>query len=269
MNASAENELPIPPAGNPLAGSERWEGDEIERLYQQALLALDGMEPQVAPAPAASDACLSDGAVSQPAAAAEEPNAVFDSCPPLLSPNAGTATAEVPAQTETSAPQVLEAALFVGGAPLTAKRLAGLLQGSADAAQVDEMIGALNAQYAVEARPYEIRLAEGGYRFALRQPFESVRNRVYGTAPREVKLSHEVLEILALVAYKQPVTRADLENTGRTNMPSILRQLLRRELISLDRGGGPFTYRTTPRFLTLFGLGSLEELPQAEDVEYK
>lgn len=168
--------------------------------------------------------------------------------------------------------QVIEAALFVGGGPLTARRLCALLRGTFEPSFIDQTIDAMNQQYAAEARPYEIRLGDGGYRMELRPEHERIRNRVYGVGPREVRLSQEALEVLAFVAYKQPVTRPQLEAVGQSNAGTLLRQLLRRELIALERGENgrdDVSYVTTARFLSLFGLGSLNELPQPEDVDLK
>jgi segregation and condensation protein B len=95
---------------------------------------------------------------------------------------------------------------------------------------------------------------------------------VYGLGPKDVKLSQDALEVLALVAYQQPVTRVDVEATGKPNAAALLRQLLRRELIRLERGDGSaddVRYFTTSRFLQLFGLASLDDLPRAEDVVFK
>jgi segregation and condensation protein B len=168
--------------------------------------------------------------------------------------------------------QVVEALLFVGGQALTGKRLADLLGDGFAAEHVEEMIAGLNEQYTRENRPYEVRLSEGGYRMVLRAEFERVRHRVYGLGPKDVKLSQDALEVLALVAYQQPVTRVDVEATGKPNAAALLRQLLRRELIRLERGDGSaddVRYFTTSRFLQLFGLASLDDLPRAEDVVFK
>ncbi|NOX56762.1 MAG: SMC-Scp complex subunit ScpB, partial [Planctomycetes bacterium] len=154
----------------------------------------------------------------------------------------------------------------------TTKRLRRLLGGSVDHDLVTESIDRLNRQYAEENRPYEIRLELGGYRMALRPEFEKVRHRVYGLGPKEVRLSHDALEVLALVAYFQPITRRELERKGRPNAGGVLRQLLRRELICIKRDPDQpkeVKYCTTPRFLSLFGLGDIDELPQPEDFEFK
>ena len=164
--------------------------------------------------------------------------------------------------------QIIEAALFVGGMPLTTKRLCSLLNGEFDFDFVESTIETLNHQYTPECRPYEIVFGEGGYRFALRSEFEQIRNRAYGMGPKEVKLSQEALEVLSLVAYRQPISRGQLERAGKENPGSTLRQLVRRELIAIERNAGSpqeVNYRTTPRFLQVFGLKDIEELPQSDD----
>jgi|GEM_PF-887743 len=167
--------------------------------------------------------------------------------------------------------QVLEALLFVGGKPLPARQLSELLGGSTTVEQVETMLSQMNAVYQAEGRPYEIHLQTGGYLLQLRSEFEPVRQRTFGQGPREVKLAQEALEILAFIAYQQPIGKEAIEATEKQGIPGILRQLLRRQLISLDRQGAdtPAQYRTTPRFLSLFGLESLDDLPQAADFSFK
>ena len=164
--------------------------------------------------------------------------------------------------------QVIEGMLFVGGKPLPAKKMSDVLGGTLSHEQVDEYVEQLNDRYRLQNRPYEIRLVEGGYQMCLLYAYEPVRSRVYGQGPKEVKLSQEVLEILAFVAYQQPVTKADVEETDKKNVKSILRQLLRRQLIHLERGDED-TYHTTPRFLQVFGLTDIADLPQSIDFSFK
>ncbi len=167
--------------------------------------------------------------------------------------------------------RVIEACLFVGGQPLSAKKLANLLDGNNDPADIEVLIDELNLEYSAQSRPYEIRLGDGGFRLTLRTEFDTVRSRVYGVGPRDVKLSQDVLEILALIAYQQPISQASIE-ACKPNSTNVLRQLLRRELISLtrvDQSRNGVEYRTTPRFLQLFGLGQLSELPRPEDLSIR
>jgi segregation and condensation protein B len=216
---------------------------------------------------------LSQSPVSEPItespAVAESPGiapAVADSLPaPNLPPAAEEPEEWIQPQ------QVLEALLFVGGKPLPARQLSELLGGSTTVEQVETMLSQMNAVYQAEGRPYEIHLQTGGYLLQLRSEFEPVRQRAFGQGPREVKLAQEALEILAFIAYQQPIGKEAIEATEKQGIPGILRQLLRRQLISLDRQGAdtPAQYRTTPRFLSLFGLESLDDLPQAADFSFK
>jgi len=99
-----------------------------------------------------------------------------------------------------------------------------------------------------------------------------LRHRVYGTGPREVRLAQDVLEVLALIAYRQPISQKEIESHGKQNAGNLIRQLLRRELISFERGPGgrkDLRYQTTARFLSVFGISSLDDLPQAEDLAKK
>lgn len=103
-----------------------------------------------------------------------------------------------------------------------------------------------------------------------------MRNKVFGYGPKDVKMTQDALEVLSLVAYKQPITKSQIEALGKSNAGSVLRQLVQRELIrstartpqnSKSKNDPP--YSTTPRFLSLFGLGSLHDLPVAEDFAFK
>ncbi len=224
-----------------------WLGDDLERAYQQALDVANAVEWQTGKQNTQADES------GKPKAESGVNSSVFGS--PRVTPK-----------------QVIEAALFVGGVPLTIKKLCSLLRGDFDQDFVESTIEELNRQYGSENRPYEICFGKGGYRLALRPEFERVRNRVFGLGPKEVKLSQEALEVLALVAYRQPISVSAIEACGKENASGVLRQLLRRELIAIERGENrsqQITYHTTPRFLQLFGLGHIDELPQAEELSFK
>lgn len=170
-----------------------------------------------------------------------------------------------------SPPEILEAALFVGGPKLTTRKLRKLLNNDFSADYIESCVQRLNQQYETEGRPYEIRVGEHGYVMALRPEFEAVRRKVFGFGPREVKLSQDALEILSLVAYQQPISKQDVDRLSKRKASGILNQLLRRELITLERDSETreVTYSTAQRFLDLFGLADLEELPRAEDLRFK
>jgi len=237
--------------------------EEIEAEYQRAVEAMDDADWEIpAEIPAEQEA---DSASIESALEAEEQGAA--------DAKDGESVAEEAEKSHRFDPaQILEASLFVGGQPLSSKKLASLLGGSFDSSGVQALIDEMNQTYAAENRPYELRLGEGGYSLALRESFARVRNRVYGVGPREVKLSQDALEMLAFVAYQQPVTREQAEETGKKNWGGLLSQLVRRQLIAIERdeeNPKQISYHTTPRFLSVFGIGGLEELPQADLFDQK
>ncbi len=253
--------------------------DDLEAAYLRALEATEAIEREMdaqTPATATDDATSPDSVAVVEAVSEIAPT---EAAPiPVSQPASGlTAKAEIDSAPRVSEKQVVEAALFVGGMSLTAKKLSSLFHTDHGFGFVECLLDELNRQYAEEGRPYSITLGEGGYRLALLPEFESVRNKVFGYGPKEVKLSQDALEVLALVAYRQPITKSQMEVFGKSNAGSVLRQLLQRELIRIDRAHSPQNskskndppYATTPRFLSLFGIGSLSDLPVAEDFAFK
>ena len=251
--------------------TDEWGSNDLEAAYRKALEANDNVEWEfnhLDPAEESTEyddspeESLNDAVADDVAAATDEDSE------PASQPNSNPN----PIPQRVTARQVIEAAIFVGGEPLTSKKLCYMLKGDYDLDAVERAIEDLNLQYIDEARPYEFRLGEGGYRMVLREEFERIRNRVFGIGPREVKLSQDVLEVLALVAYRQPITSEEIEELGKEKPTPLLRQLLRRELISLERdteNRKRVTYSTSKRFLSLFGIGSLDELPQADELAFK
>ena len=266
-----------------------WSGDELEQAYLRAIEVLEASEAEL-PAADLDDQSLSDAAT--PPANVQDIAAIsnqqFEAVSPLspavteserveavkelhqLASRRAPASFEQPPAVQPR--QILEALLFVGGDALTAKKLSGVLRGEFSIEFIERELDELNRLYAAEGRPYEIRLGDGGYRLTLRDEFERIRSKVYGQGPKEVKLSQEAIEVLAVVAYRQPISDREIEQLGKPGCGAILRQLLRRELIAVKRQPGnprDVSYQTTPRFLSLFGIRSLDELPRHEQVGYK
>ncbi|HEY0980958.1 MULTISPECIES: SMC-Scp complex subunit ScpB [unclassified Schlesneria] len=272
-----------------------WGGGELEAAYLKALSALEASEIEFAPPVPESSTLeelqegLDDAAEEVEAskapvlnaghapAAAGEPDELLEPIPDGgiadESPEPLAKSDAVPAPEFRPVPrQIIEACLFVGGTSLTASRLASVLRGDFRSDYVDREIDELNRLYAAEGRPYEIRLGEGGYRLTLREEFERIRHKVYGLGPKEVRLSQEALEVLAVIAYHQPMTQARIEELGKPGRGAVVRQLVRRELVAVVRdpqNPKEVHYVTTPRFLSLFGIRNLDELPRPEQVSYK
>ncbi len=166
---------------------------------------------------------------------------------------------------------IVEAILFVGhphNEPLSCARLASLMRG-VSTREVDELIGELNAQYRAHQHPFHVAMHSAGYRLELREDFASLRDVFYGRV-REARLSQAVIDVLAIVAYQQGCTRHDIEEIRRRPSGSLLSQLVRRRLLRIERPDEkPRTprYFVTDRFLALFGLTDIDELPQSHDMD--
>jgi segregation and condensation protein B len=166
---------------------------------------------------------------------------------------------------------ILEAMLFVGSPqnePLTNKQVAGLMRGVRPA-EIDTLVRELNRDYARRNCPYTIVAEGAGYRLKLRDEHARVREKFYGKA-RQAKLSQAAIEVLAAVAYHAPITADDISRLRGTPSGHILSQLVRRQLLRLERSETKprkILYSTTPRFLELFGLENLNDLPRSSNLE--
>jgi segregation and condensation protein B len=166
---------------------------------------------------------------------------------------------------------IIEAILFVGhptGEPLTSERIAALMRGVLPA-EVDDLVRELNVEYTTVGAPYQIESVGPGYQMTLRQEFGPLRDTFHGRI-REARLSQAAIDILAIVAYHQPVVGEEIDRLRGKPSGAILSQLVRRDLLAMERPTDKKSkpqYRTTPRFLDLFGLGDLAELPRSHDLE--
>jgi segregation and condensation protein B len=177
---------------------------------------------------------------------------------------------------------ILEAMLFVGdrgNSSLTAARAAELMRG----VQPDEiaaLVQELNRRYAGNECPYYVAEDSGGYRLVLRKQYEPLRERFFGRI-RRARLSQAAIDILAVVAYQQPLTGEQISTVRGRPSGHVLSQLVHRGLLRIERQsareegrGKPGTrsrvaakYHTTDRFLRLFGLQTLADLPQSEELD--
>jgi segregation and condensation protein B len=164
--------------------------------------------------------------------------------------------------------RIIEALLFVANAPLTAQR-AGEIVRNLDEEQFHDIIDELNREYRQQARPYVVQSRDGGYVLSLKPGFRDVVQRMQGS-PREARLTSAARDVLALVAYRQPVHKAEIDSQRGQDSRSPLQQLIRLGLIAVDSqtsGTRDFAYVTTHRFLELVGLRSLDDLPQAGELQ--
>ncbi len=162
----------------------------------------------------------------------------------------------------------LEAALFVAEGALSTRRL---IQAAtlADADEARDLIAVLNDFYDASGTAFRIERAASGYQLLTRPIFAPWLNTLH-ERKADLRLSPPAMETLTIVAYRQPVTRADVEAIRGVQSIEILKHLMERGLIRIageeDTLGRPFLYETTRKFLELFGLQSLSELPMADEL---
>jgi len=169
---------------------------------------------------------------------------------------------------EPTVESVIEAVLFASDEPLTAARLANIV--GTGARQVKEHIKNLNDKYEEHNNAFRIEQIAGGYQMLTL----SVYNHWLGKLLRirsESKLSPAALETLAIIAYKQPVIRADIETIRGVSAGEIIRGLMYKGLVKIigraEVLGRPMLYGTTKKFLEVFGLNSLKDLPKIEELK--
>jgi segregation and condensation protein B len=162
----------------------------------------------------------------------------------------------------------LEAALFLADEPLTARRLAAVAE-LADTAAARQAVGRLRALLDRDGTAFQIEERAGGYQLRTRPAFHPWLMRLRRGGD-ELRLTPALLETLAMVAYRQPVMRADIEAVRGVQCGELLRQLMEKGLVRIagrhDSLGRPVLYGTTKKFLQAFGLNSLRDLPGIEDL---
>ena len=164
---------------------------------------------------------------------------------------------------------VAEALLFASDEPVPAARLAQLLGKGADAKTVRKLVDELNAEYAGQGRAFEVVEIAGGFQLLTRPEFKDWIAELHRHR-RQDKLTPSAVETLAIVAYKQPIQRATVDDIRGVQTGPLLRSLLERGLIKVvgrqNVPGRPILYGTSRIFLQHFGLKSLKDLPRVAEL---
>jgi segregation and condensation protein B len=159
----------------------------------------------------------------------------------------------------------LEAVLLVADVPLSPRRLAQLAT-LADATEARTLINRLNAAFEQAGTPFRVERVAAGYRLFTVPQFVYWLGKLHHREA-ELKLSPPSMETLTIIAYRQPITRADIEAIRGVQCSEMIKQLMERGLVRIggedESLGRPFLYETTRRFLEIFGMRELEELPLA------
>jgi segregation and condensation protein B len=179
---------------------------------------------------------------------------------------------------------ILEAILFASQKPLTPRELRDLLNATAEQSELSEAkafkkqkeedivaaLESLERDHSSAARSYRLACIAGSWQFVSQPEFAPWLKTLVGEKSRPPRLSQPALETLAIIAYRQPLTRAEIEQIRGVAVDGVMQTLLERGLVeSAGRAeviGRPMTYATTPQFLEYFGLRGLEELPAADEL---
>lgn len=164
--------------------------------------------------------------------------------------------------------QIIEALLFASDAPLSALDISRVDE-RLDEDTVEAVIQELRSEYELSERSFQIYEVAGGFQLLTRPDFVSVLER-YDTVPQPSRLSAPALEVLAIIAYRQPLGRAEIEDIRGVGSSGVLRTLVERSLVEpVGRSEGlgrPLLYGTTSKFLEHFGFRSLDDLPRPDEL---
>ena len=163
--------------------------------------------------------------------------------------------------------KIIEALLFASPEPLTQAKVNGIF--NPDTPNLKEVVLKLNEQYVHDDHAFEINKVAGGYQLVSRQEYEYFIRKMLSKSGR-ISLSSAALDSLAIIAYKQPIGRYEVEAIRGVDSSGVLKTLLNRNLIKIkgrDSGPGrPLLYQTTDKFLEHFGLNRLSDMPKLKEI---
>ncbi|QDU54066.1 SMC-Scp complex subunit ScpB [Aeoliella mucimassa] len=183
----------------------------------------------------------------------------------------GAKSDAAPRETPTNTRTITEALLFVGrpdNQPMSAAALAATMR-DITPEEVATAVDELNAEYLADSSAMTIEQSAGGYKMVLREEYSRVRDKFHGKL-KQTTLTPTAMEVLSVVAYRQPIELAAINELRGQNSQSLANSLVRRGLLRLERPADnpkrPL-YRTTEQFLKVFGLTHINQLPQAAEFE--
>lgn len=170
--------------------------------------------------------------------------------------------------TENGHKQIIEALIFASDFPISVKKISQIIDDVSED-EVKELVNELINEYKKLERGFVLTATAGGFEFVT-GPEQAIWVRKLLEDRKKNKLTHASLETVAIIAYKQPVTRVDIENIRGVDAGGPLRTLLEKRLIIIagreKSPGRPLIYKTSDDFLRYFGVNSLEDLPQIEEI---
>ncbi|MEW6040751.1 MAG: SMC-Scp complex subunit ScpB [Elusimicrobiota bacterium] len=165
--------------------------------------------------------------------------------------------------------EVLETLFFITDEPVTIEKLKEVFGQEADEFSINKAINELKNDYQTKNGPIELKEVAGGFQFATKPEFSTWVKKLFKDKTT-IRLSQSAIETLSIIAYKQPVTRAEMEEIRGVDVISVLEKLMEKKFIKIigrkETIGRPLLYATTQEFLRHFGLKSLAELPPFEEL---
>lgn len=189
---------------------------------------------------------------------------------------------DTPPPINRSLAEILEAILFASQKPVSAKEIGAILKGAAEGSkdsplpfakakvqEIQDAIETLENQYRDSNRSFEVRESAAGWQIVTKPEFAPWMRQLF-PENRPARLSAPSMETLAIIAYKQPITRADIEAVRGVAVDGVMQTLLDRGLVRIagraDIAGRPLLYETTTFFMEHFGLKNLDDLPNAAEL---
>ncbi len=164
--------------------------------------------------------------------------------------------------------KIVEALVLASREPISAARIADIVPGCKPS-EATALIKELDLEYERDDRAFEIWEVAGGYQIRTRPAFAGYLRQLQKERP--FRLSRAALETLAVIAYRQPVTRAEIEGVRGVDVGAVVRSLVERKLVRIaghrDVPGRPLLYATSKRFLEVFGFSRLEDLPTLREID--
>lgn len=167
---------------------------------------------------------------------------------------------------------IVESVIFASEEEIAAKQIKEIIDRGGvrvSLAEVEEAVNVLNSDYTRDNKSFEILKIAGGYTFATKKEYGRFIGKLFEEKQKK-KLSPSALETLAIIAYKQPITRSEMEFIRGVNVDYIVNSLLEKDMITIygrsEAPGRPILYKTTNTFLKVLGLNSIEDLPKLKEI---
>lgn len=165
--------------------------------------------------------------------------------------------------------KIIEALLFASDQPLQANTLKAILGEILEGQDIDSLMKEISGEYNQRNSPVELKFIAEGWQLSTKKEFSPWIRKLY-KEKTVLRLSNSALETLSIIAYKQPITRSEIEEIRGVEVSGVLETLLERKLAKIagrkETVGRPMLYGTTQEFLRHFGLGHLSELPSMEEL---